>query len=370
MALRPQVVDRSLAAVIGVGGSIEAVAGSHGSRVWLGIAASTILAVPLAWRRVAPLLPVLVLAGVFVAVIEASGEIPTSAAMFVAWLTASYSVAAFGDLRLALAGLAVSTVLPVVAVLMGALDEDDLRPGDFAIAVVPWAAGRAIRSHRAQSDRLAEATRTLEAEREDHARTAVALERARVARDVHDVVAHTVSAIAVQADAAAAALPVDPEAASQRLERIQAAAAAAVDDLRTVVGGLRQNDTVARPQPGLQDLDALVDAARESGLEVDVTVTVDRLSDGRALAVYRIVQEALTNVRRHANATHAWIEVSRSGHGVHVQVCDDGVGCDGSRVGHGLTGIRERAEAYGGRLEVEAVGGGTRLVAVLPERAP
>ncbi|MGH1561820.1 sensor histidine kinase [Mumia sp. DW29H23] len=368
MALRPQVVDRLLATGIGVAGVVEAVTGSHGSRIWLGVAASTILAVPLVWRRVAPLLPVLALAGVFVTVIEVTGAIPTSAAMLVVWLVASYSVAAFGDLRTALAGLAVSVALPVAAVLMGALEDGELTPANVVVPVVPWAAGRAIRGYRAQSVRLAEATRRLEEEREERARSAVALERARVAREVHDVVAHTVSAIAVQADAAAAALPADTRTATQRLERIQAAAAAAVDDLRAVVGELRGTDGAVSPQPGLHDLAALVEHARDGGLDVEITVAVAGLSDGRALAVYRIVQEALTNVRRHAGASRASVEVSEVDHAVRVQVCNDGVSYDGTRPGHGLTGIRERAEAYGGCLQVEAVPGGTRLVAVLPER--
>ncbi|MDQ2674050.1 MAG: sensor histidine kinase [Chloroflexota bacterium] len=373
MAASPRSADLALAGALAVLGIVEAVAGSHGDAVWLGVASSVLVAAPLVVRRSSPLLALLVLAATFATVLRYGdgGAPPESLTLLVVWVLATYSVAAYGTLAVALAGLALSSTLPLIVAALGEFSEGEaFTPTDLAFVAIPWIAGRAIRAYRAQAWELRETAHQLEVEREQYAAAAVSLERARLARDVHDVVAHTVSSIAVQADAAQASMADDPETTRLRLARIQGAASDALDDLRGLFGALREAGEPDRPSPGLGELPALADEAAEAGLDVDLTVEVADLADGRALCVYRVVQEALTNIRRHASATRVTISVRRVGAEVRVEVTDDGVGLPAEQAGagHGLLGIRERVGAYGGTLTVAGEpGAGTSLTVSLPD---
>ena len=215
--------------------------------------------------------------------------------------------------------------------------------------------------------------RTRRGRRHDAARRAVAEERARIARELHDVVAHNVSLIVVQAVAAEDVFDAKPEVARDALRKIEASGRAALVELRRLLETVRPESTedANAPQPGLERLDALVAAVAAAGLTVEVHregAPVD-LPAGVDLSAYRIVQEALTNTLRHAGATRADVTVRYGPGAVGVEVVDDGSGApaDSPNGGHGIVGMRERAALLGGTLEVGgAPGGGFRVRADLP----
>jgi signal transduction histidine kinase len=217
--------------------------------------------------------------------------------------------------------------------------------------------------------------RTRRGRRQDAARRAVADERARIARELHDVVAHNVSLIVVQAVAAEDVFDAKPEVARDALRKIEASGRAALAELRRLLETVRPDsaDEANAPQPGLNRLDALAEAVEAAGLKVALHregAPVD-LPAGVDLSAYRIVQEALTNTLRHAGATRADVTVRYGADEIGVEVVDDGSGStpDATEVttGHGLVGMRERAALLGGTIEVGAApGGGFRVHAELP----
>jgi signal transduction histidine kinase len=203
----------------------------------------------------------------------------------------------------------------------------------------------------------------------------VAEEQARIARELHDVIAHNVSVIVVQAAAADDVFDVDPARAREALRSIEATGREAMGELRRLLGGVRAADESYRPQPGLGRLDELVEQVRAGGLTVTVRVdgTPRPLAPGVDLSAFRIVQEALTNTLRHAAASRADVTVRYGPEAIDLEVRDDGIGGgaparDGS--GHGLLGMRERAALTGGTLAAgPAPGGGFVVRARLGERA-
>jgi signal transduction histidine kinase len=239
-----------------------------------------------------------------------------------------------------------------------------------ALCLLAIAAGDTVRSRR-------EAMTRLVAQQQEHAQRRLGEERLRIAREVHDVVAHAMVAINVQAGVAAHRLDQDPEQARSALRAIKETSGEALSDLRATLGVLRGEDAEApvRPAAGLGDLDELAGGLRAAG--VDVALEVGDVSGVPAAvhaAGYRIVQEALTNVLRHAGAAHVRVRVARDGAAVLVEVTDDGGGASangaGGGSGSGLPGMRERAAALGGTLEAgPADGGGWRVAAMLPTGA-
>ncbi len=214
----------------------------------------------------------------------------------------------------------------------------------------------------------------LETELEREAQLAAAEERARIARELHDVVAHGLSLMVVQAEAAEEMLERSPEAAVAPVRRVQETGREALGEMRRLLGVLRTAEGSAdspatAPQPSLRRLPELVREAADVGLRVEITsegVATD-LPLGVELAAYRIVQEALTNTRRHAHATRAAVRLTREPGALRIEVTDDGRGPSGGRPGHGLIGMRERAALYGGTLETgPGRNGGFRVAAVLP----
>ncbi|HYB47053.1 MAG TPA: sensor histidine kinase [Streptosporangiaceae bacterium] len=210
-------------------------------------------------------------------------------------------------------------------------------------------------------------------------------ERARIARELHDVVAHHISMIAVQAETARLATPGMPAAGAQRLQEIGDTARAGLTEMRRLLGVLREDARAAdpvpgnadrRPQPGLQQLNELLDEAREAsgaGLRLIVSGPPATLDPGVELAAYRIVQEGLTNARRHAPGAAVDVELRFTGAALRLRIRDNGPGPSGASAadgGHGLTGMRERAAAAGGELRTGAApGGGFLIEATLPARA-
>ena len=298
----------------------------------------------------------------------------------------TYTVGAWCSSRRGLAGLA---VVSAVVVVLGLSDA----PGLGAVGVLAvilqfaavWAIGVALRSRRAATDaRVREADERAEAERQTAARV-LAEERLRIAQELHDVVAHSMSVIAVQAGVGAHVLDDRPEQARAALEAISATSRGTLTELRRLLGVLRDSDGVRShaPAPGLTDLPHLVDDVRTAG--VPATLHVEGhpgpVQAGVELSAYRIVQEALTNVIKHAGKpTRVDVTVRYSPYALTVEVVDDGRGVaaqsrngdaapDGS--GHGVIGMRERVDVWGGELTVgPAPGGGYRVRAQLPYCEP
>ena len=216
-------------------------------------------------------------------------------------------------------------------------------------------------------------TRTLTSERDEALAEQAAMgERARIARELHDVVAHHISMIAVEADTARLATPGMPAAGERHLLSIRSTARDAMNEMRRVLGVLRDDaggEAEHAPQPGLDRLNELLESARDAGAEVRLIVhgRVVPLPAGVDLAAYRIVQESLTNARRHAPGASVEVELGYGEDMLRLRVRDDGPGPSGAKGGHGLAGMRERAAAAGGSLRAGAAdGGGFAVEADLP----
>jgi signal transduction histidine kinase len=246
--------------------------------------------------------------------------------------------------------------------------------GEYASSLVlvggPWLAGRALRAVRRQNRRLLEVSAQLDAEREARARDAVVAERARISREMHDVVGHSLSVISLHAQAAQAALDHDPTRLREPLDAIDAATHTAMVEMRRLVAILEETEPASDvPVPRLRDLPALVDEHRTSGLDVrlDLPEPPDDVPLGVELAAYRIVQEALTNVRRHTAARVATVDVRFGPAQTEVEVIDEGPAVPAAVPGgHGLAGVRARADSCGGSVQAGPRGTGWALRACLP----
>ncbi|MFJ1957614.1 sensor histidine kinase [Streptomyces microflavus] len=248
--------------------------------------------------------------------------------------------------------------------------------------VLAWVMGDSLRTRRAYFNQLEERAARLEREREAQSKVAVAAERARIARELHDVVAHNVSVMVVQADGAAYVMDAAPDQARQALETISSTGRQALAEMRRLLGVLRTGDTREGgeyvPQPDVEQIEDLVDQVRRTGLAVDFKVegTARPLPSGVELTAYRIVQEALTNTRKHggpdagASVRLVYFDdglgllVEDDGRGAAHELYEDG-GADGA--GHGMIGMRERVGMVGGTLDAgPRPGGGFRISALLP----
>jgi signal transduction histidine kinase len=238
--------------------------------------------------------------------------------------------------------------------------------------VASWVAGYALRERSEQAEAAELRAAYAEREREATARVAVAEERARIARELHDIVAHSVSVMVLQVGAVRRALPPTREDDREALERVEHAGRTALVEMRRLLGAMRRNgdEVELEPQPGLDGLESLVDDVGRAGLPVHLHVDGDPFPLPRAidLSAYRIVQEGLTNALKHARASHVDVTVRYSSDELDIEVLDDGVGSTASDgLGHGLVGIRERVKIYGGDMTTTvAAGGGFVLSARLP----
>jgi signal transduction histidine kinase len=260
------------------------------------------------------------------------------------------------------------------------LDGEPLYAAVTVLAAMWW--GEAVRARRAYVAELRDRAERAERTREEEARRRVDEERMRIARELHDVVSHTIGVISVQAGVASHLLHRRPDKAADSLAAIRQASDEALGELHAMLGVLRQGEgdggrAPLAPAPGLAELDALVAQAAGAGVEVAVSLEGEprRLPAAVDLACYRVVQESLTNVVRHAGASRAEVTVSHQGDQVVVEVTDDGrAGSgngDGAGSGQGIMGMRERARALGGSLEAgPRPGGGFRVQASLPVGAP
>ena len=335
--------------------------------------------VPLFWRRSHPRAVFVAVAGVS-ALQALALDLPTWGQ--VAFPVALYSLARFGDSRSALAGLMVGFAGAFVGSWVWLSGWDALNYGAMVsylmtigtIVIAAWALGTLGRTRQAYVDALEQRHLQLLQDAEQRAALAAADERARIAREMHDVVAHGLSMIIVQADGARYAARTDPSIAPPVLDTIATAGREALTEMRRLLGLLRSGDGAdgARPQPRLGDLHELVAEARAAGMRVEAALPgTDVVVDaGVGLTVYRLVQEALNNVRRHAGpGAAARVSVAAAPDALEVEVIDDGRGAaaEGDGRGLGLVGMRERVATHGGELETgPLVGGGWRVRARLP----
>jgi signal transduction histidine kinase len=243
--------------------------------------------------------------------------------------------------------------------------------GHAALVAVPVLAGEALRNHRANVRLLLERLELAERTREEEAQRRAEQERLRIARELHDVVAHTLTTINVQAGVAKHLLTRRPEHAEGALATIESASHDALQELRAILGVLREPGDVAsplEPAPTLHTVDALIEQARGSG-EVHLEVVgerPERVPDTVQLAAYRIVQESLTNSRRHAPGVPAEVTIAFADDRLRLTIENTARNGDGYEPGAGIVGMRERAAALGGSLEAGMVAGRFRVAAELP----
>jgi signal transduction histidine kinase len=322
----------------------------------------------LAWRR---RWPVTVLAVSTAAVVAYTSLGYVNGAALVAPALALYAASTQVSVRRAVA-LTVVTVIVLMVATGAANPFGHVAGGGFVL--IPFLVAAALFAGIAVANRRAYVASIHDRAQED-ARRRVDEERLRIARELHDVVAHTMATINVQAGTAAHVLPTRPEVAAEALQAIKAASKEGLRELRAILNVLRQADDAdpTQPAPGTAQLETLVAGARRAGLEttLSVTGTPSRLPAAVDLAAYRIVQESLTNAIRHAGPAQAVVSLCYRGAELRIDVADTGRGQSASAVsegaGHGLAGMRERAAAVGGSVETgPSPGGGYRVAARLP----
>ncbi|MEU4192389.1 sensor histidine kinase [Kribbella sp. NPDC026611] len=375
-----RLTDAGLSAVVLVAAELAIVASREPgsiSRSWLAYALGAAMALPVLLRRRAPLLEVY-LVGLALLVYYAIGYpgFPPAVVLAVPLYDAAYAGRAWRALPVPLLLLGTGVI---VALRKGTapLDAVDVFLPQFALVAVALLLGALVRSRQAYAAESQERLRAVAAEQERESERRVAAERLRIARELHDTVAHALSTITVQSGTALFMLDQQPDKAREALTAIRQTGKEALGEMRTTLGVLRSpGEPAVTPEhnAGLGRLPALLTAVASAGLEVDLTndLTADVTAALPAPvdhAAYRIVQEALTNVLRHAGpSARAQVQLRRSQDNLEVEVTDDGTGpADGHTGGHGLKGMAERTAALGGRLQSgAAAGGGFRIHATLP----
>jgi signal transduction histidine kinase len=374
-AREARIVDAVAAVVLTAAAQID---------TWFGVApgpkavvvpCTLIIPATVAWRSRAPLAAVTV-AMVAIVVQSLAASPPQALWAIVAVVLLTYSAGAESDRGAAIGALAIAVVGMAINESQAA---DESAAGYLFVALItilPWAAGRAVHARQRGVNTLIERTETLEREREESARAAVAEERARIARELHDMVAHAVSIMVVKAEAADAVLARRPDQAHDQLQAVMRTGREALAEMTRLLGILRGSDDPVElaPQPGIGRLPELIADVENAGLAVDfATAGAPRaIPPGVDLAAFRIVQEALTNTRKHAGeGATARVKLSYGDRALTIDVEDDGSAvANGYGGGHGLIGMRERVALYGGRLDAgPRASGGFAVKAVLPLEA-
>jgi signal transduction histidine kinase len=380
--LKPRTLDWLIVAVLTVLGLISVGVDAFSERriaapflFPLAVGLLLVQTVPLAWRRTHPSLVLVLIASAFG--LKILFGINTSIAA-VGLLIGMYSVAVYGSGRLRVFFLAVAGLGFAAGFVVFALTGN---PRSFALSVpslahaAAWLLGDYLRTRRAYIAQLEDRAARLERERDEDRQLAAEEERSRIARELHDVVAHDVSVIAIQAGAARTIQASQPQAAVQALSLIETTARRTLVELSQLLGVLRKGDGASadrNPQPGIDQLLLLVGELRSAGLTVEVTTHGEPrpLPPAVDLSAFRILQEATTNVLKHARARHVQIRIVYRPHDIVLMIRDDGVGKRAASTGssgHGLIGMRERVSLFGGNLRASAPPhGGFVVVARLP----
>jgi signal transduction histidine kinase len=370
----PPPIDLAIAAVFVVLVVVEALVGGGPRPLWVHLPVATIAMAALAWRRQFPLVVALLVIAANL-LLNPDGEFSTLLSL----VLVSYTLGA--DARPPRNYLGAS-LLAITFVTASALE--GLEPSDLAAALVfiggPFAVGQLVRQRSDHAQQAVARADRLETEREEATRRAVAEERTRIARELHDIVSHSISVVAIQTQAVRRRLLPEQNREVRDLAAVEATARQALAEMRRLFGVLRADGESASlaPQPGLAELERLVAGADSAELPVRLVVsgTPYPLAPGVDLAAYRIAQEGLTNALRHSGASRVEVGLRYDPTQLEVTVTDDGPGLDGSRRdgsggGHGLVGIRERVALYDGTVSLGAgPAGGTLLVARLPVAGP
>ncbi|MDX6723232.1 MAG: hypothetical protein QOD73_1636 [Solirubrobacteraceae bacterium] len=342
----------------------------------LAIVAALALILPLLARRRGPFFAPVWLWLLAAALSFVDGRlVVSSAGIYAGGMVAGFLIGCLRDGRQSRTGLAILAGAAAIVALNDpatSLDEVVLVPAVFSLA---WLGGFAQRERAEQALRAEERAQHAEREREVAARLAVAEERARIARELHDIVAHAVSVMVLQVGAVRHRLPGDLAEDVDALRGVEETGRSALGEMRRLLGAMRRGADRAEltPQPGLGRLDLLLDEVRRAGLPVELHIDGEPFCLPAAidLSAYRIVQEGLTNALKHAHAGQAHVHIRFAAEELRIQVSDDGDGADrragGDGLGHGLVGVRERVKLYGGEMTATAAnGGGFRLTTSLP----
>jgi signal transduction histidine kinase len=322
------------------------------------------------WRRSRPLISGTVIFGIWIVANVTLTEIEPLILPLVSALVISFAMGHYTDGRAALAAplIVLAGMVGVVATFDEHVFTDFVFPTAFAF--IAWLAGRGVRTRTRLTEELHEAAVRAQEAHDEEAARAAADERRRIAREMHDVVAHSVSVMVVQAGGARRILERDPARAVEAAARIEDVGRAALTEMRRLLGVLHHGDDRA-PQPTLRELDALVTRTRAAGLPVSLKIEGEprSLPPGMDLAAYRVVQEALTNAIKHAAAASTSVTVRWKPSALELEIVDRGGtamnGTNGS--GHGLVGMEERMRLYDGSLRAgPTAGGGFEVVARLP----
>jgi signal transduction histidine kinase len=364
----PPALDIAIAGVFLVLTVAEAVFRTDISSPVLHVAVVGVSMVVLAWRRSYPI-------GVAVWVVATNLALNPQGefSLLLSLVLICYTIGSETDAPRSYAGLALVTLT-----FLGVSISEGLEPSDLAAALVffvgPWAVGTAVRQRVARTEEAVARADRLEREQAAEAAAAVAEERTRIARELHDIVSHSISVVAIQTQAVRRRLGPAHAKEAEDLAMVETTAREALAEMRRLFGVLRSEGESASlaPQPGLAELGRLVAGVRGSGLDVVVDVVGERyeLPPGVDLAAYRIVQEGLTNALRHSGAKHARVVLRYGPTVLDIEVEDDGRGLDGAPTGgHGLVGVRERVALYDGTVDIgQGTSGGVRLAASLPVR--
>ena len=327
-----------------------------------------------ALRRRSPAASALLVVGALVAK-DALGGADELVVLLLCGVVTAFAVGALEPSPRSELALAALLMLAAVAVMLG----ESGAPSELLFSALalgaPWGAGRLVRDRTERAGMLEELAIRREHETRDRVRLAAAEERTRIARELHDLVGHSVSLMVLQAGAAEQLLRERPDAAIASLVSLQATGRSAVDELRRALGLLRDDagSGALEPLPGIDELDAFLGRVRGAGIPVELRVEGDPvpLPDGVSLAAFRILQEALTNVVKHAGDASARVLVAYAPDLLRLEVVDDGDARAAGPSGHGLVGIRERVAMYSGRLEVgPRPDGGFGVAAELPLGGP
>jgi signal transduction histidine kinase len=330
--------------------------------LWFAVPAVALVVLPLLGRRRFPFAaPMSVwLVGIALSLVDGRLVVFTVGA-FVAGMAAAFLLGSVHDAVRARLGLAV--VLGGAAVVV--YNDPVHAPGTFIFIPVlfgiGWLAGFALHERAAQADAAEERATHAEWDRAAAARIAVAEERARIARELHDIVAHAVSVMVLQVGAVRHKLPELPAEEAAALRGVERAGRTALVEMRRLLGAMRRDgeDVELAPQPGLDSLDSLLAEVGRAGLPVRLHIDGESFPLPQAvdLSAYRIVQEGLTNALKHAHASHADVTVRYAPSELQIEVRDDGMGgTTGNGLGHGLVGVRERVKIYGGEMTAGTVG--------------
>ena len=313
---------------------------------------------PIAIRRYRPLavLAITVSAAVLMLILTSKSQFPVGV------LVALYTVASRCDRPVSIRAAEWVALPIIVAVIVSNGPHAGRVIPELAVFAIAWVLGDNIRTRRAYLAELEARAARLEREREEKAERAVIDERARIARELHDVIAHNVSVMVVQASAGEEVFDTNPAKARESLSAVASTGRAALTELRRLLGVIRAEEEREQvpaytPQPGIEYLDELVRQVNETGLAVELSVLGEprELPEGVGLCAYRIVQEALTNTLKHSGATHAEVSLRYVSDALELRVLDDGDGTapvNGEGSGHGLIGMRERVALFGGELTV------------------